>query len=108
RLTEGLFPGDFYRACIVNFQNFAKNYPDSKYNEELAYRLVEVGFTYADNSIYGQKEERLNQALQFGSDFLRKYPESSFTGNVKNLINQTESALASHAKLKEEYEKRTA
>jgi outer membrane protein assembly factor BamD len=108
RLTEGLFPGDFYRACIVNFQNFAKNYPDSKYNEELAYRLVEVGFTYADNSIYSQKEERLNQALQFGSDFLGKYPESAFTGNVKNLITQTESALASHSKLKEEYEKRTA
>ncbi len=24
RLTEGLFPGQFYRACIINFQNFAK------------------------------------------------------------------------------------
>jgi outer membrane protein assembly factor BamD len=24
RLTEGLYPGDFYRACIINFQNLAK------------------------------------------------------------------------------------
>lgn len=108
RLTEGLFPGDFYRACIVAFQNFAKNYPDSHYNEELAFRLVEVSYTYADNSIFNKKEERLNQSLEFGDDFLRKYPESSYTSNVSNIIKQSEAALASHIKVKQEYEQRTA
>lgn len=108
RLTEGLFPGDFYRACIVAFQNFAKNYPDSHYNEELAFRLVEVSYTYADNSIFNKKEERLNQSLEFGEDFLRKYPESSYTSNVSNIIKQSEAALVSHIKVKQEYEQRTA
>ncbi|MEX2593697.1 MAG: outer membrane protein assembly factor BamD [Anditalea sp.] len=108
RLTEGLFPGDFYRACIVNFQNFAKNYPDSEYNEELAFRLVEVSYTYADNSIFSKKEERLNQSLEFGNDFMRKYPESSFTNNVGNIITQAKSTLASHNKVKKEYDERSA
>lgn len=108
RLTEGLFPGDFYRACIVNFQNFAKNYPDSDYNEELAFRLVEVSHTYADNSIFSKKEERLDQSLGFGKDFLRKYPESTYASNVSNLMQQTESALTSHQKMKQEYDQRTA
>ncbi|HLW19487.1 MAG TPA: outer membrane protein assembly factor BamD, partial [Cyclobacteriaceae bacterium] len=108
RLTDGLFPGDFYRACIVNFQNFAKNYPDSHYNEELAFRLVEVSYTYADNSIFSKKEERLNQSLEFGKDFLRKYPESSYGSNIGTLITQAETALADHVKVKQEYEKRTA
>lgn len=108
RLTEGLFPGDFYRACIVNFQNFAKNYPDSKYNEELAFRLVEVSYTYADNSVFSKKQERLNQSLEFGNDFLKKYPESPFAKNVGNIISQAESTLASHNKVKNEYEQRSA
>ncbi len=108
RLTEGLFPGDFYRACIVNFQNFAKNFPDSKYNEELAFKLVEVSYAYADNSIFTQKEERLNQALEFGGDFLEKFPESQYSKNVGNLISQTKSSLAAHLKVKKEYEQRTA
>src|SRR5690606_28519153 len=108
RLTEGLFPGDFYRACIVNFQNFAKNYPDSDYNEELAFRLAEVSHTYADNSVFSKKEERLKESLDFGSDFLRKFPESTYTSNVNNIMKETETALVSHVTLKQEYEQRTA
>src|SRR5690554_1751310 len=108
RLTEGLFPGDFYRACIVNFQNFAKNYPDSEYNEELAFLLVEVGFTYGDNSIFSEKENRLNDALEFGKDFQKKYPESPYNGQVSNLISQTQSSLTAHLQLKKEYDERTA
>ena len=108
RLTDGLFPGDVYRACIVNFQNFAKNYPDSDYNEELAFRLVEVSHTYADNSIFSKKEERLKESLDFGKDFLRKFPESSYTSNVTNIMKQTESAITAHMKIKQEYEQRTA
>lgn len=108
RLTEGLFPGDFYRACLVSFQNFAKNYPDSEYNEELAFLLVEVGYTYGDNSIFSEKENRLNDALEFGKDFQKKYPESSYNGQVSNLISQTESSLTAHLQLKKEYDERTA
>lgn len=108
RLTEGLFPGDFYRACIVNFQNFADKFPDSKYNEELAFRLVEVSYTYADNSIFSKKEERLKQSLEFGDEFRKKYPESSYMSNVGNIISRAESTLESHIKLKKEYERRAA
>jgi outer membrane protein assembly factor BamD len=70
RLTEGLYPGDFYRACIINFQNFAKNYPDSKYNQELALKLVEISAAYGERSIFLKKEERLKEALSF-ADMVR-------------------------------------
>jgi outer membrane protein assembly factor BamD len=102
RLKEGLFPGDFYRACIINFQNFAKDYPESKRNEELAYKLVEVGFAYADNSAYDKKEARLSDALGFATNFYRKYPASGYLGEVKKLEEQTKVAMQAHAKVKKE------
>jgi outer membrane protein assembly factor BamD len=103
RLKEGLFPGDFYRACIINFQNFAKDYPESKRNEELAYRLVEVGYSYAKNSVFDKKEERLNDALKFATNFYRKYAVSGYLGEVKKIEEQTKEELQAHAKLKKEY-----
>ncbi len=108
RLKDGLFPGDFYRACIINFQNFAKDYPESKHNEELAYKLVEVAYSYAKNSSFDKKEERLNDAIKFANNFYRKYPNSGFTTEVKKYENQTKEEIETHAKLKKEYADRLA
>jgi len=102
RLKEGLFPGDFYRACIINFQNFAKDFPESKRNEELAYKLVEVGYAYANNSAYDKKEARLTDALGFANNFYRKYSASGYMGEVKKLEEQTKVALQAHEKVKKE------
>jgi len=108
RLKDGLFPGDFYRACIINFQNFAKDYPESKYNEELAYKLVEVGFGYAKNSAFDKKEERLDDALKFATNFYRRYPDSGYTANVKKIEKNTREEYEDHMKLKKEYNERLA
>lgn len=108
RLKDGLFPGDFYRACIINFQNFTKDYPESKHNEELSYKLVEVGYGYAKNSAFDKKEERLNDAVKFASTFYRKYPNSAFLGEVKEFEIETKEELDAHLKLKKEYADRAA
>jgi outer membrane protein assembly factor BamD len=108
RLTEGLFPGDFYRACIVNFQNFAKSYPDSEYNEELAYKLVEVSTAYADRSVFDKKEERFKQSIEFAEDFKKKYPESEYIKKVSNIHSEAIAELEDHYRVKEQYEARTA
>jgi outer membrane protein assembly factor BamD len=103
RLKDGLFPGDFYRACIINFQNFTKDYPESKHNEELSYLLVEVAYAYAKNSNFDKKEDRLNDAVKYASTFYRKYPSSAYTGEVKKFEEQTKEEIVAHAKLKKEY-----
>ncbi|WP_040489556.1 outer membrane protein assembly factor BamD [Indibacter alkaliphilus] len=108
KLTEGLYPGDFYRACIINFQNFAKNYPDSEYNEELAYKLIEVSLAYGQRSVFDKKEERLKNAISFADQFQRRYPESKYLGSVQPLIKKADSELIAHQKFKKEYEERLA
>lgn len=106
RLKDGLYPGDFLRACIVNFQNFAKNYPESKYNEELAYKLVEVSTDYAKNSAYLKKEERLTDALRFAGNFYRKYPDSGFTAEVKSYEEEAREEMQEHLELKKKVAER--
>jgi outer membrane protein assembly factor BamD len=108
RLTDGLYPGDFYRACIINFQNFAKDYPDSKHNEELAYRLVEVSLAYGERSIFDKKEDRLKDVFKYGEQFKRRYPDSKYFGSIDPILKKAESELTSHIKLKKEYEEALA
>ncbi|MCS5491590.1 outer membrane protein assembly factor BamD [Algoriphagus limi] len=106
RLKDGLFPGDFYRACIVNFQNFAKDFPESEYNEELAYKLVEVSTGYAVNSVFSKKEERLNDVFTYALNFYRRYPDSKFTAEVKNYEAEAREELEEHLKLKKDIAER--
>lgn len=108
RATEGLFPGDNLRACIINFQNFAKDYPESKYNEELSYKLVKVGYGYAENSAFDKKEDRLNDAIKFANNFYRRYPNSGYTAEVKKLETKSREEFEAHMKLKKEYNDRLA
>lgn len=108
RLKDGLYPGDFYRACIINFQNFAKDYPESKHNEELAYKLVEVSTGYAKNSAFLKKEERLNDALGFASTFYRRYQSSQYLGEVKKIESEAREELADHLELKNKYAQQVA
>lgn len=108
RMTEGLFPGDFYRACIISFQNFSKNYPDSKYNEELAAKLVEIAFKYGENSAYEKKEERLKDVAKFADQFKKKYPDSKYLSTVENNLKKSEAELIAHAKVKKDFEERKA
>ncbi|SFB56147.1 outer membrane protein assembly factor BamD [Algoriphagus aquimarinus] len=108
RLKDGLYPGDFYRACIINFQNFAKDYPESKHNEELAYKLVEVSTGYAENSAFLKKEERLKDALAFATTFYRRYPSSPFTGKVEKFEAEAKEELDKHLVLKVQYAERLA
>jgi len=108
KMTSGLYPGEFYRACIINFQNFAKSYPDSQYNEELASKLVEVSSAYGERSVFDKKEERLKNALGFADQFRRKYPESKYLAKIDGLIVTTTNELNAHQKVKQEYEEQLA
>ena len=108
RLRDGLYPGDFRRACIINFQNFMKDYPESKHNEELAFKLVEVSTEYASNSAFLKKKDRLDDALGFASSFYRRYPNSAYTGKVKEIEEDAKDELESHSVLLADYNKRVA
>lgn len=108
RLKDGLYPGQNLMACVVSFQNFAKDFPESKYNEEIAYKLVEVSTALAENSVYSKKEDRLNEALGFATTFYRRYPGSKFTAEVQSFESETKKEMEDHMKLKQEVAERNA
>src|ERR1051326_732350 len=68
---------DDYKAAIVSFDNVLKDYPDTKYREEVMYLLVKTNYIYALKSTENKKAERLKATVDAYNKFLSYYPENS-------------------------------
>jgi outer membrane protein assembly factor BamD len=67
-----------YKAAIVALNNFRSNFPDSKYQEEANYLIVESEYKLAQQSIRSKQYERYKAVVDHYKEFVDRYPESKF------------------------------
>ena len=67
-----------YKSALVVYDNFANDYPDSDYNEEILYLKIETSYDLAKQSIRSKQEERYRNTVEYYLKFLDKYPNSKF------------------------------
>ncbi|MBV6646123.1 MAG: outer membrane protein assembly factor BamD [Cyclobacteriaceae bacterium] len=88
-----------YKAAIVAFNNFKKDYPDSQYQEEIAYKLVQTHYDLAKVSISSKQEERFRNAIEDYQVFLEKYPNSEFLKDAETIYADSIEELSKFAAL---------
>jgi outer membrane protein assembly factor BamD len=76
------FDFENYKAAVVSLGNALKEYPDSRYREELLYMLVKSSYLLAVNSVENKKQERLSVALDEYFAFVDEFPESKYRREV--------------------------
>jgi len=76
------FDFENYKAASVALENSLKEYPDTKYREELMYMLLKSKYLLGINSIEEKKEQRLSDALDEYFNFVDEYPESKYRREV--------------------------
>ncbi|MEP1033676.1 outer membrane protein assembly factor BamD [Ekhidna sp.] len=74
-----------YKAALVVYDNFSKDFPDSHYNEEVSYLQIETSFDYAKESIRNRQEERYKNTIEFYLTFLDKNPNSKFLKDAEKI-----------------------
>ena len=89
-----------YRAAVISLTNCIKEFPDSKYREELMFYLLKAKYLLGENSIEEKKRERLNSALDEYFTFTDEYPQSKyrkeadrFFASTKKLMNLSEEEI---------------
>ncbi len=89
-----------YRAAVISLSDCIKEYPDSKYREELMYYLLKAKYLLGENSIEDKKRERLNNALDEYFTFTDEFPESKyrkeadrFFASTKKLMNLSDEEI---------------
>jgi outer membrane protein assembly factor BamD len=68
---------DDYKAALVSFENLLKDYPDTKYREEVMFAIVKSNYLYASKSIESKKTERLKATIDAYNKFISYFPQGS-------------------------------
>jgi outer membrane protein assembly factor BamD len=87
-----------YQASIIAFENFRKNFPDSKYLEEMAYLKVLAQYRYAERSFDDLQPKRFKVVVDYYQEMVDSYPESKYIKEAEKMYS--ESLMRSNVKLK--------
>jgi len=96
-----------YRAAVIAFKNSAKDFPDTKYAEEMEFLIIQSEYLYAKNSLETKQEARYNETIEEYNSFIEKYPKTNYLKKAeefRNLslkgIEETKKILASYSGIK--------
>lgn len=87
-----------YRAAVIAFENLLKEYPDTRFAEEIEYLTVLAQYHFADNSSFYRQEERFNEAIDYYESFVDNYPESKYSRELSGIRRSAERKIAAAVK----------
>ncbi|MES2808550.1 MAG: outer membrane protein assembly factor BamD [Bacteroidota bacterium] len=81
------------QSAVIAFNNTLRDYPDTKYGEELEYLIIKAQYEYAKQSREYKQEERYTQAITYADQFFEKYPSSKYTAQAQLLRKDSETGI---------------
>ncbi|MEJ6982186.1 outer membrane protein assembly factor BamD [Pedobacter sp. P351] len=84
--------GDF-KSAVVAFKNSLRDYPDTKYAEEMEYLTIKAQQQYAKNSLETRQEERFNEVVTYAGEFEEDYPNSAYLKEVQTIKKNSEQSI---------------
>ncbi|RKR81747.1 Beta-barrel assembly machine subunit BamD [Mucilaginibacter gracilis] len=82
-----------YQSAVIAFGNSLRDYPDTKYAEEMEYLTVKAQYLYAKNSFEVKQEDRYNTAITYSQQFTEKFPTSKYLKDAEQLKKQSEQGI---------------
>jgi len=73
-----------YKAAVIALTNSLKDYPETKYRENLMFMLLNAKYLLAINSVVAKKEQRLSNALDEYFAFVDEFPKSKNKKDADN------------------------
>lgn len=81
------------QSAVIAFGNTLRDYPDTKYAEELEFLTIKAQYEYAHQSREYRQEERYTQAITFADQFTDKYPKSIYLSQAQKLKKDSATGI---------------
>ena len=88
-----LTTGD-WQAAIISLGNTLRDYPDTKYAEDLDFMTIRAQYEYAQHSLEVHQVDRYNQGIAYARQFIEKYPGSKYLKEAKDYIKYCSEGIA--------------
>ncbi|MFI3277494.1 MAG: outer membrane protein assembly factor BamD [Rikenellaceae bacterium] len=72
-----------YKSAIIAFRNAMKEFPDSKYREDMMFYILSSSYELARNSIKIKEVDRYMKLVDFYYSFVAEFPESKYLKEVE-------------------------
>ncbi len=82
-----------YQAAVIAFGNTLRDYPDTKYAEELEYLTIKAQYLYSEHSSPFKQEERYNLTINYAQQFIDKYPKSKYLADATGYIKDSKQDI---------------
>jgi len=82
----GTYRGNNFQSAIIVAQNAIKDYPYSKYKEDLELLVLKAKFQEADLSIDERKLDRFREVIDEYYNFINNYPDTPNRAEADNIL----------------------
>jgi outer membrane protein assembly factor BamD len=91
------------KSAVIEINNFQKDYPDSDFNEEMAFLKVQAQYDLAQSTIESKQRERYDDAIKFYQALVDKYPQSDYLKKAEKFYDVSLKESERIAKLEADY-----
>lgn len=88
-----------YKSAVIAFRNSERDFPDTKYAEEMQFLTIKAQAAYAAASLEPKQEDRYNEAIQLAQEFVENHPESKYLKETEEVKKDSERAIVAVKKL---------
>jgi outer membrane protein assembly factor BamD len=82
----GTYMGNNYESAVIVARNAIKNYPYSKYKEDLEMLILKSRYQEADNSVDEKKADRFRDVVDEYYSFTNNWPDSRYSREAGNIL----------------------
>ena len=93
-----------YLAAVVTIDNFKKDFPDSRYKDELSYMQIKAQQELAELSLYNKQRERYTDAVNYYHSFIDAYPNSKYLKELEKVYDKSQKGLTDAIELEKKIE----
>jgi outer membrane protein assembly factor BamD len=89
----GNYQGNNYKSSIIVANNTLRDYPYSKYREELSFYILKSKYMQAIKSIDKKKAERYRETMDEYYTFASEYPEGKYKKEAEKIFNDSRKSI---------------
>ena len=84
-----------YQAAVQSYEIVLQDYPETQAAEKIRFEMTQAQYKLAKKSIYSKQRERFTNTLELAEQFLKRYSDSEYAGQVRKFKSDAEEEIKS-------------
>jgi len=89
----GIYLGNNYRSAVQTAQNVLKEYPETKYREELSFLILNSKYKEATHSTIAKRKERYSEVIDEYYNYSNEFPNGKYIGAANRILKEAKNVL---------------